>query len=399
MTKAKATQRALLLSLLSMLLCFSMLVGSTFAWFTDTVSSGVNTIMAGNLDIALQYSSDMETWADVTGKTDIFDSEKWEPGRAEVVYFKVTNAGSLAFKYKFGTQINNNTIGKTADDQDIDLTKYIKFGLIENVTAAYTSREDAVAALNGKETNLGTYSSTVLEMEADAADEYVAMVVYMPTTVGNEANHGTGKTVPEIKFGISVTATQLESESDSFGNDYDANAKLPESVTGEIPEPETGEGEEEATTPAIELTGDAISATIPAGATLTAEGSTDALPAGTKLILNADQGTLPNGFTVVAGGKTDTYEITLTTEDGKKVTSDKPIAVTLNIGANREGAVAIYHNTDADALTSTYNKTEGKISFETNGFSPFTVVERPYTLDELKGEAAANLTGKISVNR
>ena len=51
--KKSTMLRSLLMSGLSVLLCVSMLMGSTFAWFTDTVESGINTIVAGNLDVEL----------------------------------------------------------------------------------------------------------------------------------------------------------------------------------------------------------------------------------------------------------------------------------------------------------------------------------------------------------
>ena len=53
MTKQKSTKRALLMSALALLMCVSMLIGSTFAWFTDSVTSAGNKIQAGTLDIEL----------------------------------------------------------------------------------------------------------------------------------------------------------------------------------------------------------------------------------------------------------------------------------------------------------------------------------------------------------
>ena len=85
----KSTKKALLLSALSMLLCVAMLVGTTFAWFTDAVTSGKNKIVAGNLDIELEYTkdpSDADSWATVKDATDLLNKDAlWEPGHAEVV--------------------------------------------------------------------------------------------------------------------------------------------------------------------------------------------------------------------------------------------------------------------------------------------------------------------------
>ena len=67
MTKHVSTKRALILSLLSMLLCVSMLVGSTYAWFTDTASTGVNKIVAGHLKVVSEAHG-TDTWYTVVSK-------------------------------------------------------------------------------------------------------------------------------------------------------------------------------------------------------------------------------------------------------------------------------------------------------------------------------------------
>lgn len=112
MTKHVSTKRALILSLLSMLLCVSMLVGFTYAWFTDTATTGVNKILAGNLDVKLMYSTDMQTWKEATEQTKLFDDNAlWEPGYTQVVYLKVVNAGNLALKYETGFSKNYTPTG------------------------------------------------------------------------------------------------------------------------------------------------------------------------------------------------------------------------------------------------------------------------------------------------
>ena len=58
MTNSKSTKRALVSSALAILMCVAMLIGTTFAWFTDTASTGVNKIQAGNLDIEVEYTLD-----------------------------------------------------------------------------------------------------------------------------------------------------------------------------------------------------------------------------------------------------------------------------------------------------------------------------------------------------
>ena len=236
----KTTKRALFSSVVALILCFSMLVGTTFAWFTDEATSANNVIIAGNLDIELEYAvfnddGTFKEWKDVKDQSDILTNLLWEPGVTEVAYLRVANAGSLALKYQLGINIVSETEGtrvnkETGNDEQFKLSGYIQFGVVENVngeTGAYANREAAIAAVtDAKKISAGYTKAT--SMTADADDLYLALVVWMPTTVGNEANYKTGTTAPQIDLGINIFATQLQAESDSFGPDYDENAWHPE---------------------------------------------------------------------------------------------------------------------------------------------------------------------------
>ena len=233
MTNRKSTKRALLGSVMAMVLCLAMLVGATFAWFTDTASTGVNKIQAGNLDVALEYSTDFETWNKVTDTTKLFeDSTVWEPGRTEVVYLRVKNAGTLALKYAVGMYNINEGRGKNVAGEFYYLSNYVKLGAVET-TAAYADREAAINAVNAEARTLKSIGSSaiigedqmvMLAPEADA--KTYALVLYMPTEVGNEANPKNNDPywASKFSFGISVNATQAEYENDSYDNTYDHDA-------------------------------------------------------------------------------------------------------------------------------------------------------------------------------
>ena len=217
------------MSLLSLVVCISMLVGSTFAWFTDSVTSANNIIQSGNLDVELEYSTDLTNWETVTSTTNVFkDGALWEPGYTEVVYLRVSNKGSLALKYNLGMHIVEETAGVNMAGDTFKLSDSIMYG-VEGVDAAYADRAAAVASVKESATVLSKdkYVNGELLAKTATAAEYpsdvVAMVVYMPETVGNEANHN-GKNAPEIKLGIELFATQATVESDSFGTDYDKAA-------------------------------------------------------------------------------------------------------------------------------------------------------------------------------
>lgn len=229
MTNKKATKRALLTSVLAIVMCLVMLIGSTFAWFTDTASTGVNKITSGSLKMKVEYSKDMVNWAEVNAEEAVFDKEAlWEPGHTEVVYFRVTNTGTLALRYDLSAFLKSTGNGKNVDGKTFSLYKYLMFGSADT-ESAYDNREDAIAAVKANEQILGTKdiavkkSVKVLPGETSAVS---ALVLYMPTTVGNEANDANPNDsyIPYVEIGMIVNATQATHENDSYGDDYDAKA-------------------------------------------------------------------------------------------------------------------------------------------------------------------------------
>ena len=224
MTKRKSTKRALLLSALSLLMCVSMLIGSTFAWFTDSVTSKNNIIKSGNLDVELYYTYDAavaadkgsDKWEKVTKDTDIFGYELWEPGYTKVAYFMIKNEGSLELKYQLAADVYTEKEGTNQAGEKFLLSDYIMTDLV-NVGA---TRDEILAKAGTPLKNSYSMSKGSL---AAGASEVVGLAIWMPTTVGNVANHN-GKDVPEITFGINLLATQKDAESDSFGPDYDEDA-------------------------------------------------------------------------------------------------------------------------------------------------------------------------------
>jgi len=202
MSNRKSTKRALLGSVMAMVLCLAMLIGATFAWFTDTASTGVNKIQAGNLDVALEMK-DGDNWVSAEGKTLTFktkdnraaDQILWEPGCTyELPQLRVVNKGNLALKYKIqitgiqGDAKLNEVIDWTINDAAIDLTE-------GHLTAG---------------------------QQGDA----FTIKGHMQDTAGNDYQN---LTIDGI--GINVVATQDTVESDSFHNQYDADAEYPIAVT------------------------------------------------------------------------------------------------------------------------------------------------------------------------
>ena len=252
MNNKRATKRALLTSVTALVMCVVMLAGTTFAWFTDTASTGVNKIQAGNLDIELAYknaetvknSSTDTKFEPVTKETNVFMKDAlWEPGHVEYVVLKISNAGNLALKYKLGINIASETGSTNVYGDEFKLSKYIKFAVINGESENLADRDALVAEAGaGTVLNAGYTDEDhhlVPAAKADGATTFsektVTLVVWMPKSVGNEANYkvAEGITAPSIDLGINVVATQYTYERDSFDEKYDKDATYPVIVSNQ----------------------------------------------------------------------------------------------------------------------------------------------------------------------
>ena len=205
MISSKSTKRALISSALAILMCAAMLIGTTFAWFTDTASTGVNKIVSGNLKVdIIRAESDshieMLNFTKAEGAED--EALLWEPGcRYLTEGFRIANKGNLALTWK--AQVNKGTTA--ANEGNFNLLDVIDFYLVTSKDA------------NDMGTALDEFSGN---LTAGAKSDVYYIKGVMKTTAGNDYQ---GLTLNGIT--ITVYATQDTVESDSFNNTYDAGAK------------------------------------------------------------------------------------------------------------------------------------------------------------------------------
>ena len=194
MNESTKTKKALRGSLFALFLCIVLLIGTTFAWFTDTASTGVNKIQSGNLDVELQYNHN-GTWKNAEGQTLDFqkaagkESEAilWEPGcRYKLPEIRIVNKGNLALKYRLKID---------GIKGDARLNEVIDWTIGDN-----TINEEKV-------------------LNAGKNSEPMTIKGHMQESAGNEYQ---GLSIDGIS--ITVYATQDTVENDSFNNQYDANA-------------------------------------------------------------------------------------------------------------------------------------------------------------------------------
>ena len=346
MTNRKSTKRALLGSVVAMVLCLAMLVGATFAWFTDTASTGVNKIQAGNLDVVLEMQNADGKWVSAEGKTLDFvkaagaenEAILWEPGCTYTLpELRVVNNGNLALKYKVAiTGINgsaklNEAIEWTIGDVAMGAEQHLAAG----------------------ESNAFTIKG---HMKESAGNEYM-----------NESIDG---------IAITVVATQDTVESDSFDKDYDAGAEYPVVAVANVNtngDTVLKDKEEDHT----------IQVTVPAGA----------LDEGVQsLKLEVVKSATPAGVQVASTESSQSYEVTMKDQNGNAVSTNGTLmTVEMNVGKNRT-ALKLYHDgekmtNDSGTLTDAadhyvYDAATGYVTMKVSHFSPFTAVfARDYWTD------------------
>ena len=295
--KLKSKKSALLLSFTSLLLCFAMLAGSTFAWFTDTATTGVKKIVSGKLDVDI-IGANSEDHVEKLNFTKAAGAESedllWEPGcRYLTEGFRIANNGNLALKWKAEINKDNIVNGKVVDTakDGVSLLDVIDFYV---VTKAADGTETAVAIENF----VGN-----LTKGAKSGVYYIKGV--MQTTAGNDYQDLTLEGIT-----ITVYATQDTVENDSFDNKYDENAQYPDVAYTAVSAPTA----EDVNTGNNPLANALISASVETGVTGETKQIVADLAAGT-FKLTDKEGTVRNavkGMEVTlngAGADKTTYEV------------------------------------------------------------------------------------------
>lgn len=361
----KSTKKHILLSSIALLLCFASLLGTTFAWFTDSATSGSNVIKAGTLDIVMEYWNGTE-WIDAEGKVLEFqkadnstDEVLWEPGCTyQLPKFRVRNEGSLAAKILI--RLN----GITGDEK-----------LMEAIELKNTISNIPDSLLTGSAANVfSRYNNQTIDLLYGTPD---GTLIFDWSLMGKgQVSPGTGHTDTSAEFtisghmkedagneyqglsieGISITviATQETYESDSFGKYYDQKSPFPVvSAPANVPD---------APAESITLYAKGMRVNLPGSA----------LPVGTESVAIEYTPPVVNEIT-----KTITYEsIELVDQNGEKIdlsSNAEAIAVTLPAQTTFAPgtAVEVYHDGEKIAIASVAS--DGTISYVTTHFSKVDV--------------------------
>lgn len=373
MKRSSTTKKALFISTCALLFSMLMMAGSTFAWFTDSVSSGTNTITTGKLDVQLLHTNQYVTTAKEVGQnTLLFTDEKgksidWEPGAVAYENFTVKNSGDLALNYRLALDLNNaNTIAGT----DKSLKDVLKVKIVKGGVSASDVKEDALknatnfAAVTDGQINIPAAAGDAREQKLakDAKSATYGVILYWQpdperdykynlTNYSNKDSNNKEKDLTSdgndhlsIDLGISLAATQAIEESDSAGNTYDQGAIYPASSAAELKDAlsKAGKGD------VVELTGNiALDSDLSISRDVTIRSTGGAVISGESVVIGSSADVKLQGITFKSPRSSENKGISLKASDyaGKlildKCTFEEPQWSSLKIDAKASANVTI----------------------------------------------------------
>ena len=355
MVNSKLIKKALLVSIFTILFCVTMLISTTFAWFTDTSTVSVKTIKSGSLDVVLEMATEwnddgsVKTWESAKDKTISFRKATgqenkeviWEPGSSyKLPELRVSNNGNLALKYK---------ISISGIKGDAKLNEAIEWTI----------------TIGDKTYNVSEEQHLVAKADDVIDSDILTIKGHMKESAGNEY-----KDLSIEGIAIVVYATQDTVEYDSYDNTYDTNALIAfddyVNVTKTVETDKDTIIQDNETSPTIK-------ATVPSN-------STDA----SELALIKEVTETPSNIEINAYESAISLDVKIIdTKTQEVVTATGETYFTIELEIGIVDLVSFYHNnvplTKVTKLTNLnsagqyyYNATTGVVTYTTQSFSPFT---------------------------
>ena len=255
----------LISSVLVLVMLFTSLLGTTFAWFTDLAISGGNTITAGSLKVDLLHKAE-DKWISIKKHPNhkIFDYDNWEPGYTRFETLKIANLGNLALQYKLSIEVDNAVTGANGENLADVIDVYVVDG--ENTSSSsWTYKGTLTQVMRNPSSFIGGQllpADEVLDANAAASvavgERIVSIALRMQESAGNKyMNLSVGNIC------VNLVATQWSYEEDSFTPDYDKDAIFPELNIGGVSV--SVNTNNNVVSEAASVSGEGVEATIPAG--------------------------------------------------------------------------------------------------------------------------------------
>lgn len=192
----KAVKRSIILCALSLALCVALLVGSTFAWFSDSITNSGNTITAGNLTAQWSYrtlNDDTAAYEPVSEELALFSADTvWQPGEPHGYDFKVENVGSVDFEWELTIDLAD-TAGESQNNLTDVLVVYV------NGVKSEVGFTDGAVVING--TLAATDGETTAGTDESSCEFSLAFAI--SESAGNDYQNSS------VSFSLTLSAKQV----------------------------------------------------------------------------------------------------------------------------------------------------------------------------------------------
>ena len=201
---------ALTLGLCVILLCAFFGTSASLAWFSAESPVIKNVFQFGEFDLKVSYRQEDGRYTELKGDQPIFDDQAiYEPGYVQVVHLLVENVGTVPFDLNAAVRVTNYSVATNALGLPFLLQEYLEFAMVWDESEAWLASKvgsrEALKTIAWEPLN-NYYETDMPSLDA-GEDLYVALVVWMPEDIGNEANYR-GNTVPTVGLGVTITASQ-----------------------------------------------------------------------------------------------------------------------------------------------------------------------------------------------
>lgn len=249
----------LISSVLVLVMLFTSLLGTTFAWFTDHAISKGNTIISGSLQVDLLHKVEND-WVSIKENPNhkIFDYNRWEPGYTRHETLKIANLGNLALQYKLSIEATGKAVvGPHGENLADVIDVYIVDG--DNTSKSNWTYKGTLSQVMSAPGNfINGQLPPKDESLGNSGERIVSVILSMQENAGNEYMN---LSVGDIY--VTLVATQWSYEEDSFSPDYDKDSVFPELNLGGISV--SVNTNNNVVTDAATVTGEGVAAEIPVG--------------------------------------------------------------------------------------------------------------------------------------
>lgn len=241
--KEPSLYRSLCVSILCMFLSTVMLVGTTMAWFSDSLQTGVYTITSANFTVTTFFCTDLadgsgtNNWQRLNpGNTTMFGGGSLSSGSCQTAYLKIVNNSTIDLNYTLSIT-DETTSGQVSSTSPLSLA-YKVVDSEADLKTAFTSSDNA-SAQSGENTSTGTTISFTVpkatkEGEATTPTiNYVALELSLNDTLTNST--GGEQIATQYKFGLRLAITQTDPTAQAAEPESPVIVDVNMDITGSTP--------------------------------------------------------------------------------------------------------------------------------------------------------------------